>query len=79
MPPEDDGGTPVIGYLLDRATNNSDRWIRVTREPLKAMTYDALSLIDGTNYAYRVIAVNARGESEPSDSVDFIAKDPWGE
>lgn len=42
------------------------------------MTFDATSLVDGTNYAYRVIAVNARGESEPSDSADFIAKDPWG-
>lgn len=77
-PPADDGGTHVTGYHLERATNQSGRWVRINREPLKTLTYDATSLTEGTHYAWRVIAINARGDSEPSDSTDFVAKDPWG-
>lgn len=77
-PPADDGGTPVTGYYLERATNRSGRWVRINREPLKAPTYDATPLIAGTEYSWRVIAMNARGESEPSDACNFVAKDPWG-
>lgn len=77
-PPVNDGGTPVTGYHLERSTNNSGRWVRVTRDPIKPLTYEASNLLDGTNYEWRVIAVNARGESEPSESCDFVAKDPWG-
>lgn len=49
----------------------------MTRAPLKLVPYDALSLMEGTSYEWRVIAENARGESEPSEPCQFIAKDPW--
>ena len=78
QPPSNDGGTAITGYHLERSTNNSGRWVRITREPLKLLTYDALSLMEDTNYEWRVVAVNARGESEPSEPCEFVAKDPWG-
>jgi len=78
QPPHSDGGTPVIGYHLERSTNRGNRWVRITKALLQDLSYPATGLIEGTEYFWRVVAVNARGESEPSDSCDFIAKNPWG-
>lgn len=78
--PASDGGTPVTGYLIDRCTNNSSRWIRVTRNEVKELTYDLDSLNEGTVYEYRVVAVNKKGESKPSQpSEPFTAKNPYGQ
>lgn len=69
------GGTPVIGYYLERQTNQSDKWLRVSRNTIPGTTYDLSDLIEGTEYRYRVIAVNKKGESEPSEaSQPFICK-----
>ena len=77
--PASDGGTPVIGYHLERSTNNSGRWLRVSRDLINNLTYAADGLMDDTKYEWRIVAVNARGESQPSEPCDFVAKDPWGE
>lgn len=77
--PASDGGSPVTGYLIDRATNNSGKWIRVTRNEIKELTKELSDLSEGTVYEYRVVAVNKIGESEPSQPCDaFTAKNPYG-
>lgn len=77
--PTSDGGSPVTGYLIDRCTNHSGRWIRVTREEVKDLTYAFDNLIEGTVYEFRVVAVNAKGESKPSEPTEpFTAKNPYG-
>ena len=30
-PPEEDGGTPVTGYFVERCTAGSSRWLRVNK------------------------------------------------
>lgn len=77
--PKSDGGSPVTGYMVERCTNNSDRWIRVNRDSVNQMTLDVDSLNEGSIYQYRVSAVNKKGESKPSEPCEpFTAKNPYG-
>lgn len=81
--PEYDGGSPVTGYWLEMKDTTSKRWKRVNRDPIKAMTlgvsYKVTGLIEGSDYQFRVYAINAAGvgpASLPSDPV--TARDPIG-
>lgn len=77
--PANDGGTPITGYFVERSTNSSERWIRQTRDAVTDTIYTADNLMEGTEYLYRIIAVNKRGESSPSTPSDrFTAKNPYG-
>lgn len=79
-PPQSDGGTPVIGYFVERSTSSSDRWVRQNREPISELIYHQDNLMEGTEYLYRVVAVNKRGESSPSlPCQPFTAKNPFSE
>lgn len=78
--PKNDGGSPIIGYVVDRNTGNSDRWIRVTRNPVADTKLPVDNLMEETIYQYRVSAVNKKGESAPSEPCEpFTAKNPFGE
>jgi titin len=77
--PEENGGTPVTGYFIERCTAESSRWLRITKESVEALTYDCKDLVEGTNYKFRVVAVNKMGEGPAGpESTPFTAKDPWG-
>uniref|UniRef100_A0A3B3Q791 Uncharacterized protein n=1 Tax=Paramormyrops kingsleyae TaxID=1676925 RepID=A0A3B3Q791_9TELE len=81
--PEYDGGTPVIGYWLERKETTSKRWNRVTRDPIKVMpfgvSHNVSGLIEGSQYQFRVTAINAVGCGPPSLPSDPItATDPAG-
>lgn len=74
--PEDDGGAPITGYIVEKKDNNTGKWQKVletnTPEP-KATVRD---LIEGNKYQFRVKAVNKAGASKPSEPSDqMIAKD----
>lgn len=78
--PANDGGTPITGYYVERSTNSSDRWVRQNKDLITEKSYSQDNLMEGTEYLYRVIAVNKRGESKHSDSSQkFTAKNPYGE
>lgn len=79
--PEDDGGSPVTGYWLERKETTSKRWNRVTRDPIRAMAFgvshNVTGLIEGSQYLFRVTAINAAGCGPPSACTDPIfARDP---
>ena len=77
--PENDGGSPITGYYVERSTAKSSRWLRITKELVSDLTYSAKELMEDTEYEFRVVAVNKIGESEPSPkSQTVLAKDPWG-
>lgn len=78
-PPTNDGGAPVEGYHVERCSDSSGRWVRQTRSPVTETVYHTDNLMEGTEYAYRVVAVNRRGESVPGQPCEpFIAKNPYG-
>ena len=77
--PEEDGGTPVTGYFIERSTAGSSRWLRVNKELAPDTHYAVEGLIEDTQYAFRIVAVNKVGEGEPGPaSQPITAKDPWG-
>lgn len=82
--PETDGGSPIFGYWLERKETTSKRWNRVTRDPIRPMpfgiSYRVTGLIEGSQYLFRVTAINAAGCGPPSLPCDpTFARDPIGE
>ena len=77
--PRTDGGSQILGYIIEKRQAFSQRFIRVNRELVHATSFTLSDLIEGNDYEVRVIAENAAGESKPSDTTGtFLAKDPYG-
>ena len=78
-PPAFDGGTPIIGYYIEKSTGYSSRWIKVNREPLATVRKVFKDLIEGSEYEFRVVAENKAGVGKPSETTGRLtAKDPYG-
>ncbi len=75
QPPEDDGGKPVTGYVVEKL--DKGRWVPVGRS--KDPEMDVGGLQEGKEYSFRVRAVNDEGESENLETdQSIIAKNPFG-
>ena len=78
-PEEEDGDLPLIGYFIERSQAQNYRWIRMNRDPEADMHYIVKDLMEGTDYVFRIIAVNKVGEGPPGPkSGNITAKNPWG-
>jgi len=76
--PEDDGGKPVSGYVVEKLDTATGRWVPVGRTTEPEM--DVKGLQEGCEYKFRVKAVNDEGESEPLETERAtLAKNPFGE
>ena len=65
QPPSDDGGAPLIGYILERRTPGQDsEWIRISDAPIADLHYTVDGLTPDTQYEFRVAAVNMMCMSE---------------
>ncbi|XP_041468950.1 twitchin-like isoform X3 [Lytechinus variegatus] len=77
QPPEDDGGSDILNYIIEKAEANDDYWSKVTgfcQEPKGTAT----KLNQGTTYKFRVRAENSAGfTSEPLESEQVKAKNPY--
>lgn len=81
-PPEDDGGSPVLQYEVEKMDTASGKWVRVGKVPgdREKPEIEVTGLEPGHEYKFRVTATNAEGDSEPllTDKA-IIAKNPFGE
>lgn len=81
-PPTDDGGTPIIKYLIERQDiSKKQGWEPVVEvlpsEPLVKKIDD---LVPKKQYRFRLRAVNKIGPSDPATfKSSILAKDPWDE
>ncbi|MFN8173392.1 MAG: fibronectin type III domain-containing protein [Candidatus Nanopelagicales bacterium] len=64
--PADDGGSAITGYVVELSTDGGDTWA-VVGDPETGTTRSLVDLVNGTEYVFRVSAVNEIGTSEPSD------------
>nr|XP_006823015.1 PREDICTED: titin-like [Saccoglossus kowalevskii] len=76
--PEDNGGSPVTGYVIERKDKFSSTWSKVNRYPVKEMSYTVTDLKEGSEYEFRVAAENKAGVGKPSESTGpQVAKPPY--
>ncbi|XP_056603980.1 myosin-binding protein C, slow-type isoform X2 [Triplophysa dalaica] len=65
-PPRYDGGSPILGYFIERKKKQSSRWMRLNFDLCKETTFEPKKMIEGVPYEVRIFAVNAIGVSKPS-------------
>ncbi|XP_052707844.1 twitchin-like isoform X13 [Crassostrea angulata] len=78
-PPENDGGNPVQGYIVERKEPKSNRWTPINRGLVKDCQFEDEKVTEGKEYEYRVLAVNEAGNSEPSVPCKPITAKPTKE
>ncbi|KAM3608923.1 uncharacterized protein V6R79_006842 [Siganus canaliculatus] len=76
-PPAKDGGSPVIGYQLERKEKNSILWTKLNKLVIPDARFKTSGLAEGIEYEFRVFAENIAGLS-PSSKVSecYVARDP---
>ncbi|KAF4800112.1 Myomesin-3 [Turdus rufiventris] len=72
VPPSDDGGSPILGYLIERCEAGSEQWLQCSAQPVKSCRCPVLGLAEGQTYQFRVRAVNKAGTSHPSKASDPV-------
>lgn len=76
-PPSSDGGSPITAYNVERKEAFSTRW--VAAEQVMGTSCTVTGLKEGTEYQFRVTAINKAGLGKPSGPSDArIAKPPYG-
>jgi len=67
--PVHNGGSAIIGYYVERSTDNGTTWSTLVADTGNTTTYSDSGLTHSTTYAYRVSAINSVGTSQPSNTV----------
>ena len=65
-PPADDGGSEVTGYWLFRGETSGNGELMATFDN-DTFFYNDTSVVNGITYYYNITAVNAEGESDPTE------------
>uniref|UniRef100_H2YFC9 non-specific serine/threonine protein kinase n=1 Tax=Ciona savignyi TaxID=51511 RepID=H2YFC9_CIOSA len=68
--PSDNGGKPVLKYVLEKCTTSSDCWVKVSSSG--TCKYTVCNLSGKTGYLFRVRAENEYGQSKPSSPSDAV-------
>ncbi|XP_026167372.1 titin-like [Mastacembelus armatus] len=76
-PPAKDGGSPIIGYHLERKEKNSILWTKLNKLLIPDAHFKTSGLEEGIEYEFRVFAENIAGLS-PSSKISecYVARDP---
>ena len=75
-PPENDGGSQVTHYIVQKREADRKTWSTVTPE-VKKTSFHVTNLVPGTEYFFRVTAVNEYGPGVPTDvPKPVLATDP---
>lgn len=77
MTPSYDGGTPIIGYMIERSTDSGNTWSQlVSNTGSTGTTYSDTHVLPLKTYTYRVSAINSAGTSPPSNtsSASIVSK-----
>lgn len=76
LPPENDGGSPILNYVVEKREVDRKTWTKCT-EDLKKTSFKVTNLTPGIEYYFRVMACNKYGIGVPQDSPrSYLAVDP---
>jgi fibronectin type 3 domain-containing protein len=70
--------TSESGYRVEGSPDGADGWVTIVTLGQDVLDYSVTELMPGTTYYYRVFAMNAAGESAPSDVVSATIVDAAG-
>ena len=74
--PADTHGQPIIGYKIERGITNTSFSVHVADTGNDDTDYtDTVNLVAGTEYFYKVSAINSQGTGDPSGIVSATAAD----
>ncbi|XP_060099914.1 myomesin-1 isoform X2 [Heteronotia binoei] len=71
--PAVDGGSPILGYFIDKCEVGTTHWSQCNETPVKFARFPVTGLIEGRSYIFRVRAVNNAGISIPSRVSEPVA------
>ncbi|NXH12800.1 MYOM1 protein, partial [Bucco capensis] len=71
--PAVDGGSPILGYFIDRCEVGSRHWTQCNETPVKFARFPVTGLTEGRSYTFRLRAVNKAGVSLPSRLSEPVA------
>lgn len=74
-PPKDDGGAPILKYIIQMRNKTERAWVDAAVVPGSSTSGTVTSVEENNEYEFRIVAVNRAGPSEPSDvSKSVVAK-----
>jgi len=68
--PDSDGGSPLTSYLIEVRPSTRTTWTKAGQVDGATTTFTAPDLEPGSEYYFRVFAVNAEGQSVPLEGLD---------
>uniref|UniRef100_A0A3B4THA2 Titin n=1 Tax=Seriola dumerili TaxID=41447 RepID=A0A3B4THA2_SERDU len=75
--PVSDGGSPVLGYHVERKERSSILWTKMNRGMIKDTEYKVNGIEEGMMYEYRIYAENIAGIGKCSKACEAVAaRDP---
>ena len=75
--PDSDGGSEIIGYIVEKRDRSGIRWIKCNKRRITDLRLRVTGLTEDHEYEFRVSAENAAGVGEPSPpTVYYKACDP---
>ncbi|ELW57726.1 Immunoglobulin-like and fibronectin type III domain-containing protein 1 [Tupaia chinensis] len=72
QPPRDDGGQPVVHYVVERRQAGRSTWLKVAEPPADSTTFTDAHVEQGRKYTFRVRAVTSEGVGEPLESQEVL-------
>ncbi|KAI4826045.1 hypothetical protein KUCAC02_021701 [Chaenocephalus aceratus] len=70
--PENDGGSEIEGYILEKCDKEGVRWTKCNKRRLNELRFRCTALAEGHYYQFRVFAENAAGVGAPSEQSEYI-------
>lgn len=71
-PPKTDGGSPITGYIIESKPSARASWNKVANVDSGTTRYTPKDLREGTEYYFRVSAVNEEGQGSPLESKEIV-------
>lgn len=63
--PEDDGGQPLVGYVIEKRESDRPVWVKSSNVPVSGKLSAKIGgLFEGSEYLFRIFSVNSVGVSK---------------